>query len=69
MFEIYFNDLKPEVQDELLAYMGISNADELNWDIMPLMVIGNNILGNVNVDEIADAKETQTFVENFKYSK
>lgn len=69
MFEIYFNDLKPEVQDELLAYMGVSNAGELNWDIMPLMVIEpadkEPNSGFEDIEVMAEMKEMQNLVENF----
>lgn len=40
-FEIHFNDLKPEVQEELLDFMGISDPKEMNWDIdtVPIAIL------------------------------
>ena len=38
-FEIFFNDLKPEVQNEILSIMKKESADEMNWDIFPIAVI------------------------------
>lgn len=40
-FEIHFNDLKPEVQEELLDFMGIEDPKEMNWDVdtIPIAVI------------------------------
>ena len=39
MFEIYFNDLKQEVQASLLAFYGLSNASEGNYDVLPLFTL------------------------------
>ena len=38
-FEIYFNDLKPEAQQELLETFGLSSADEMNWETLPIATI------------------------------
>lgn len=38
-FEIYFNDLKPEVQKEILDYYGIDDPEEANWDAIPLFIL------------------------------
>lgn len=32
-FEIFFNDLKPEAQKELMDLMDISDPKEANWDL------------------------------------
>ena len=32
-FEIYFSDLNDEAQQNLLDYMGVENASDMNWDI------------------------------------
>lgn len=37
--EIYLNDLKPEMQKEVLDLLGIDDAKEGNYDIFPLFVI------------------------------
>lgn len=39
MFEIYFEDLKPEVQKELLKFCKLKNQYEMNWDVFPLAEI------------------------------
>lgn len=33
------NDLKPEIQEEVLKYLGISNAEEGNYDVVPIFVL------------------------------
>ena len=38
-FEIFFDDLKPEAQQELLETFGLSSADEMNWETLPIAVI------------------------------
>lgn len=38
-FEIYFNDLKPEAQRELLETFGLSSADEMNWETLPVATV------------------------------
>ena len=41
-FDIYFDDLAAEVQQEILEYYGINNVyEETNWDIMPIATIYN----------------------------
>jgi len=35
--EIYFNDLNPEAQKELLDKLGTTPEDE-NWDVFPLAI-------------------------------
>lgn len=35
--EIYFDDLKPEAQKELLDKLGTTPEDE-NWDIVPIAI-------------------------------
>lgn len=37
--EIYLDDLKPEMQKEVLDHLGIGDAKEGNYDIFPLFVI------------------------------
>lgn len=37
--EIYLNDLKPEMQKEVLDLLGIVDAKEGNYDIFPLFII------------------------------
>lgn len=32
-FYIYFDDLKEEVQNELLEFVGATDAKEMNWDV------------------------------------
>lgn len=36
VFLINFSDLIPEVQKQLLDFMGIEDPAELNWDVFPL---------------------------------
>ena len=38
-FEIFFDDLKPEAQAELLSTMGADSAEQMNWDIYPVATI------------------------------
>lgn len=37
--EIYFEDLTPEAQRQLLEYEGVNTPEELGYDTMPLVVI------------------------------
>ena len=38
-FEIFFDDLKPEVQEQLLSLMKEEQKEDMNWDIFPIAVI------------------------------
>jgi len=38
-FEVYFKDLKEEVQKELLEFLGIESPEEENLDVVPLCVL------------------------------
>ena len=38
-YEIYFRDLTPKSQAELLATTGLSDPKEANWDVIPLATI------------------------------
>lgn len=38
-FEIYFDDLNPEAQKELLAYVEAASPEEMNWDTFPITII------------------------------
>lgn len=38
-FEVKFNDLKPEVQQELLNFLGVESASEINGDIYTVAII------------------------------
>lgn len=42
MFEIMFNDLKPEAQKEFLKYMGLKDASEGNYEVVPITMIDYN---------------------------
>ena len=39
-FEIYFNDLKEDVQKDLMDFVGITDPKEMNWDndLIPIAV-------------------------------
>lgn len=36
--EIFFSDLIPEKQDELLAAVGVDSPEEMNWDTFAVSV-------------------------------
>ena len=38
-FNIFFNDLKPEVQEDLIKTFGLSSADEMNWELVPVATV------------------------------
>lgn len=38
-FEIYFNDLKEEAQQQLLKAAGIKDPADANWDVLPVATI------------------------------
>lgn len=35
-FEIFFADLRPDIQQDLLVFAGIQKPEEANWDIFPV---------------------------------
>lgn len=37
--EIYIEDLKEDIQKELLEILGIKNPEDANYDIFPLTVV------------------------------
>jgi len=37
-FEIYLEDLKKDVQEELLNFLGVESEYDLNADIIPLFI-------------------------------
>ena len=39
MIEIFFEDLKPKKQKELLEAFGINSPEEANWDVTPLAIL------------------------------
>lgn len=39
LFEIYFEDLKPEVQKRLLKFCKLKDQYQMNWDVFPLAEI------------------------------
>lgn len=43
-FEIYFNDLKEDVQKDLLEFVGAETPEEMNWDgdIVPIAIYVRN---------------------------
>lgn len=51
MFDIMFNDLKPEAQKEFLKYMGLKDPSEGNYDVVPIAEIDYND-GKEVVDEV-----------------
>ena len=42
MFEIMFNDLKPEAQKQFLKYMGLKDASEGNYEFVPIATVEYN---------------------------
>ena len=38
-FELYWGDLTPEAQEELLNVFGIKSIEDTNWDCMPITTI------------------------------
>ena len=39
VIDVYFEDLTPEKQQELLAYAEVAAPSEMNWDIFPIATI------------------------------
>ena len=39
MLEIFYNDLQPKAQKEVLDYYGINSPEEANLDAIPLFII------------------------------
>ena len=59
MFEIMFNDLKPEAQKRFLKYMGLKDASEGNYEVVPITMIDYND----DDDEEGEADEVVCLVE------
>lgn len=38
-FELYWGDLTPEAQQELLNVFGIASLEDTNWDCMPIATL------------------------------
>ncbi len=38
-FEVWFDDLKPKVQKQLLKACKVKSPDELNWDGLPMFTM------------------------------
>ena len=51
MFELYFEELKPDAQKRLLDFVGIERPEQLNWDTFPIVTFER--------DEAALAAETE----------
>ena len=41
---IYFRDLKPEAQENILSIFNLKSEKEVRWDVVPLAVIDSRIL-------------------------
>ncbi len=37
--DIYFHDLKEDVQQDVLEAAGVKTPEEMNWDVFPLTTI------------------------------
>ena len=58
MFEIMFNDLKPEAQKRFLEYMGLKDASEGNYEVVPITMIDyNDKEENEDEDEMVTSRE------------
>ena len=38
-FEIFIDDLTPEAQERFLAFIGVDDAKETNYDVFPLATV------------------------------
>ena len=45
MFDIYFSDLTPEAQRRFLAFYGLTNAAEGNYDVFPIISVPDADMG------------------------
>ena len=63
MFEIMFDDLKPEAQKEFLEYMGIDNPSEGNYDVVPIAEIDYN-----DDDEDEDEADEEICLKEDEYT-
>ena len=51
MIDIYFNDLKKDVQQEVLEAAGVNAPKDMNWDVFPLTTIE---VGESNKEALLD---------------
>ena len=42
--DIYFRDLKPEAQKNILDAFGIKSEAEANWDVFPMALVEGEII-------------------------
>jgi hypothetical protein len=41
--EIFFDDFKPGVQEEILKMFNINDPKEMNWDTIPILILETEI--------------------------
>lgn len=39
IMEVYLHDFKPEAQDAILAFLGLKDASEGNYDVIPFHIV------------------------------
>ena len=64
-FSIFFNDLKPEAQAELLKTFGLSSADEMNWELVPIATVDIEDFDEEfnHIDDVVEALNKCTSIE------
>lgn len=48
--DIYFRDLKPEAQKNILDAFGIKSETEANWDVFPMTLVEGEIIRKDEVE-------------------
>ena len=51
-YDIFFSDLVPETQKEVLTFLGLKKPNDANLDILPLTTISQE-----DVEELNEARE------------
>jgi len=62
-FDVFFDDLVPEIQKELLKFMGLETPADGNYDVFPLTMITVNDIEEFN-NEIKNRRGQWISVKN-----
>ena len=72
-FELYWGDLTPEAQQELLNVFGIASLEDTNWDCMPITTLEAEDALYDKAKEIMqdylDAEEAEDMLEQLRSLK
>lgn len=72
-FELYWGDLTPEAQQELLNTFGIASLEDTNWDCMPITTLeaGDALYDKAKeiMADYLDAEDAEDMLEQLRSLK